>query len=110
MESNRGHGVPLPSGEKAKETELELRFLELNRGAPERQYLNSHVPPLLDGLRQVAQVRPADPLHYLGSYYLERSKNYDPHQHFFESSKQSGLEPISSKETSEPYTGKTTSS
>ncbi|KAI1329557.1 hypothetical protein F5Y16DRAFT_365462 [Xylariaceae sp. FL0255] len=47
-------------------------------GAPSRQYLNSKVVPhLLEGMKQLAQDKPKDPLRVLGEFLLERSKEHE---------------------------------
>ncbi|KAH7416923.1 hypothetical protein BKA64DRAFT_701714 [Cadophora sp. MPI-SDFR-AT-0126] len=47
-------------------------------GAPTRQYLNSKVTgPLMDGMKLLAKEQPKDPLHVLGEYLLQKSKEIE---------------------------------
>lgn len=47
-------------------------------GAPVRQYLNSKVTAhLLEGMKQLAEDQPKDPLRVLGEFLIERSKELE---------------------------------
>ncbi|KAI0196854.1 hypothetical protein F4808DRAFT_439432 [Astrocystis sublimbata] len=47
-------------------------------GAPVRKYLNTKVTPhLLEGMKLVAKMQPADPLRVLGEFLIERSKEFE---------------------------------
>lgn len=48
---------------------------EIVGGSSVRRYLNEHVTlALLEGLKELAQVKPEDPLKYLGEYLIAKSE------------------------------------
>ncbi|RLV89956.1 hypothetical protein JA1_004898 [Spathaspora sp. JA1] len=72
-----------PKLEKSRESSIDVLQNSQNQqpmheivgGSSVRRYLNEHLTKhLLEGLKEVSQVKPEDPLLYLGEFLLNRSE------------------------------------
>ncbi|RCK65251.1 COMPASS component SDC1 [Candida viswanathii] len=78
----RGSTSVTPAPTPSKKTKQEPTSLdnqppmhEIVGGSSVRRYLNEHVTlTLLEGLKELAQVKPEDPLKYLGEYLIAKSE------------------------------------